>query len=221
MARRERYHSKNKVAGVNTAFVLGTLCLLGGLTALVFALGWYRLGPQMEDGSLWTRTVCTVSDSRIDESASGYSSKQRWRAEFNVGFPHEGKHFLGAAALVTLDNSWRSLAGAQQDKSLYPVGNTSECFCPLVDTNLYNHPERWSIYRFCLFQFTQSDLDHLAFLYEFWLLSGIVTCSLMVPLVLGIIYFWFGTRCYRRPFRWCPRGPVGGATSAAKYDILN
>lgn len=220
--RRQRHHSHRRMVVVNIVFVLSVLMFLGGVTSLVFALGWFRLGPQMEDKKQWIHSTCTIADSQLGASFNPYSSDHRWRAEFKVSFPLTQRsgngttEFIGAVATVTLDRSWVSHVQALQDQADYPVGNKTACFCPLIDTNLYDQPSQWSIYRFCLFKFTQAELDNLVFYYHCWLYSGIVFISLMLPLMLGIIYFWVGTRCYRRPFRWCPSRRGRG-----KYDILN
>jgi len=200
MARR---HTPCCIALVNGTFVLGILTVLGGVTALTFALGWYNLGPEMRNPNIWSRTQCRITASRLDTSSNPYSPQHRYRAEFSVNFPlPNNKTFLGGTAIVTLDTSWVSQAEAQKDLANYPVKKVAPCFCP-NPCNEYLHPEDWTISKFCLFQFTDADEAKLVFYYNCWFYAGITALSVAAFLMIVPSFFWYRTKCFRRSFRWC------------------
>lgn len=146
-----RHHSNCVVYGVNVVFVLALLAVLGGLTSLVFALGWYYLGPTMDNPQAWTRTTCTIEQSRLGTTSNPYSSGMRYRAEFGVGYalsnnltffgavgecavPEGGMCLLFSRARASHGASGRLLgvtgAGAGRLAAL-PAGQPHRLFLPL------------------------------------------------------------------------------------------
>lgn len=109
-------------------------------------------------------------------------------------------------ATVHLEDSWVSQAQAQADLQRYPLGNRTACFCPLVEPNLFAHPESWSIYRFCLLDFSSADVARLLAAYWFWLDAGIALTALGSVAMTAVLVFYIRTRCFKRRFRCLPRG---------------
>lgn len=100
---------------------------------------------------------------------------------------------------------------AKRDVATYAAGNRTACFCPL-EPNLWAVPERWTIYRFCLFRFSQTDVDRLLYYYHAWFYSGIVALAVSALLMAFPSVVWHRTKCFRRAMRPCRGG---------QYELVN
>merc|ERR1711991_662683 len=94
--------SKLAIFFYNMIFALGCLGLLAGGAFMVFAYGWYSLGPQMRDSKEWIHTDCLILDYEEDQGTNSYGVRDR--LFFKVNF----LDVLAAVATATLDQGWSS-----------------------------------------------------------------------------------------------------------------
>jgi hypothetical protein len=159
----------------------------------------------MRDADEWVRTTCLITDFEEDQGTN--SSGVRDRLFFKVNF----LDVLAGVATVKLD-AWTSPAVAEQDLAKYPVGNTTNCFCPLKKPNAWGPKGWWSIYKFCIFDMEESEISQLVYYFNLWFYSSIA-CFCVAPIMMGVsIFIWAHTKCFKKRIRLWKR---------EKYQPLN
>jgi hypothetical protein len=109
MARSHRQVRRRLIALFNVMFVVGALALLGGVSLLVFALGWYSMGEDMRNPKLWSNVYpCQVTSYRTELGGSTY--KATTKVIFQVAFANQ----TNLCALAHLD-PWVSPEEAQNE----------------------------------------------------------------------------------------------------------
>lgn len=183
--------SKRVIALVNIAFVLGVICVLGGISLLLLAYGWYTLGDQMHDPAEWTHTKCLVNGHDLDQSSNNAGVVER--VLFDVSY----NSFPAAAATARL-RAWGTPAQAQADIMAYPEGNTTACFCPVSRPNVWTDRTMWSIDHFCIFAISEADIGNLVFWFRLWFYLGIVLVVIGPILLIISVTIFVHTRCFKR-----------------------
>jgi hypothetical protein len=182
MASSHRQTRKRVIAFFNVLFVLGVLALLGGISLMVFAFGWFSMGEDMNNPALWRTYPCAVHRYQLDYGNAQFS--QRVRVLFQVFcffFLFKMSHLFdkvsfdnatNKCALVRLD-PWGTSDQANQEIAQFGSGsNVTTCFCPTSNANLFFPHNEWSLYKFCYFKVTDSEIAQLVYIYL--LLSDVV-----------------------------------------------
>lgn len=165
--------------------------ILVGASSLVLAYGWYTLGPSMRNPSLWAHRLCRVLSFDRDQGSSSYGL--RVRVFFQVAF-------LGQPSAVATPRlrAWTDPAQADADIRHYPVGNSTDCFCPLVAPNQWGQKNLWSIYNFCIFDMPEAEIASLVFWFQLWFYGGIVTLIVGSLCTAFCTIIYVHTRCFKR-----------------------
>ncbi len=152
----------------------------------------------MSDGHSWAHRTCLVTNQRPDKSTTPYGP--RVRVVFEVSL--RNTTIRNVAATTRLD-AWVTGEEAAQEEARYAIGNSTACFCPTGAINVYFPEDHWSIYRFCLFEIREDEIEMLLFYFRMWFYGGIVALVVGPLCMLVPIFVWAKTKCFKRPLPQC------------------
>ncbi len=144
------------IAVFNVVFVFGVLALLGGVSLMIFAFGWFSMGEDMRNAKLWTNYPCQVTNYRREYGSSQFQTRQK--VYFQISYETK----TNKCALVHLDAWVTSDVADTEIATYYSSGNSSfTCFCPTSNVNLFLPADKWSIYKFCYLALREDEIEGL------------------------------------------------------------